>query len=711
MSYATSLLAAYPASYDTSTLLSDNLVSRSSYDNLYQPSVVPYGSTDRLLSDDLAFNPITHDISTYRPPLYSLSNSTSVFPTTKYQNSTLNNFHRPLPPNDSLASLNDITEYSESLVTASNTNTASSVARSINDNNMSGPMNILAHQQQNYNQTLNVVDSNQQSKSIWSSTQTKKKGQSDEMKKKSTLKNPTQTTTVRTQPSTGAHKDSSNDKLNDDITPVQSPLALTKQQNHLQRNATIAEIGKQPPSIDIQAWVNDTKKASPIDAKVAEQTWSVKIGQLHMVQAQHEKDKAKSSRALPHAPKKVDNKPFASKTKPVTDTKPHEPTYETTQHDSYFDTLFDGDFFRKPSTNNYSISSSFHHSKPTKSKLTSSLNNLNSKPISQRKTTRYEPPTPKRPPPTITTTSWRKQYSKQYHYDSIYPYYLYNEFTHRDFVHKDTDERFREALQKLRADRAEQQQQNINEKTAKRLHYGDYVRHSTKDALLQNAVRPSPWSDFMDLKKGNLYSLSREEKKQLYDQSKSYGERVRYRNFALNYGPETSRSYHYSAPLTDDSQESESGNETPRQRMNNSDSKSLSRTSKRPGSGSTANKTYPKQTGIRGGNRSIPNQTSRTTMRTDRSNINRQSENDDDDISNHDTNHKYKQQSKKKNVRYAKLDSNGRTTNNEDDNDNEFNNHSQRTLRAKNRDIDDDLFTVREEKTLEAFEGSRYKNR
>ena len=97
----------------------------------------------------------------------------------------------------------------------------------------------------------------------------------------------------------------------------------------------------------------------------------------------------------------------------------------------------------------------------------------------QRKTTRYEPPTIKRVQPTITTTSWRKQWPRQvryfgifrnllsiffffqYHYDSIYPYYLYDEWTYRDFIHKDTDERFREALQKLRADRAEQQQKGI----------------------------------------------------------------------------------------------------------------------------------------------------------------------------------------------------------------------------------------------------------
>ncbi|CAF0828959.1 unnamed protein product [Rotaria sordida] len=703
MSYATSLLAAYPSSYGTSTLLSDNLVRRSSYDNIYQPSV-PYGNTDRLLSDDLAFNQITHDIPTYHPPIYSLSNSTSVFPTTNYQNSTINNFHRPVPPNDSFASLNDITEYSESLVTASNTNTASSVARSINDNNINGPINIFKHHQQDNNQILNDVDNNRQHKSIWSSPETKKKGQSDEIKKKTILKNPTQ-------PTTGAHKDTSIDKLNDDITPVQSPqppLALTKQQNHLQRNAVIADVEKQPLPIDVQAWINETKKESPIDEKQAEQAWSIKIGQLHMAQVQHEKDKTKSLRALPNGPKKVDNSPFVNKTKPINDTKSREPTYEI-QHDSYFDTLFEGNYFRKPSTNNYSINSSFHHSKPTKNKLASSLNNQNSKHVSQRKTTHYEPPTTtttKRSQPTITTTSWRKQWPIQYHYDSLYPYYLYNEITHRDYVQKDTDERFREALQKLRADRAEQHQKDINEKTAKRLHYGDYVRHSTKDELLQNAVKPSPWSDFMDLKKGNLYSLSIEEKKQLYNQSKSYGERVRYRNFAMSYGADANRSYRDSAPLTDDSQEFDSGNETPRQRMNNSDSKSISRTSKRPGSGSTTHKIYPKQIGIRGGNRSIPNQTSRTTMRTDRSNINRQGENDDDDLSNYKYNNK--QPLKKKNVRYA----NGRTTTNSDDeNDNEFTNHGQRTIRTRNRDIDDDLFTVREEKTLESFEGARYKKR
>jgi hypothetical protein len=41
--------------------------------------------------------------------------------------------------------------------------------------------------------------------------------------------------------------------------------------------------------------------------------------------------------------------------------------------------------------------------------------------------------------------------------------------------------------------------------------------------------------------------------------------------------------------------------------------------------------------------------------------------------------------------------------------DNEPDNHSQRNLRIKNRDMNNDLFTVREDKTLESFEDARYK--
>jgi hypothetical protein len=352
MSYATSLLAAYPSSYGPSTLLSDDLVGRSPFDNLY-PSSVPYMSSGRLLSDDIAFNQITHDTSTYRPPLYSISNSTSVYPTNNYQT----NWHKPMPSNDSFALSNDITEYSDSLATASNTNTASSVARSINGYTMSGPMNMFSNHQQNYNPIVNDFNNNNsQQQSMWNSPQTKKKGQTNDVKPKSTLKQQPQSTKTRTQPSTVAQKK----PVDDDLTPVQSPRApLTKQQN-----GTINQIEKQPSSVDIQAWLNDTKKDSPIDDAAAEQAWSVKIGQLHMTQAQREKEKAKSSRALPNPPKKVDNKPIGSKTKPINDTKSRDPNYQI-QQDSYFDSLFDGDYFR----NDYAGNSSYHQPLSTKPKL------------------------------------------------------------------------------------------------------------------------------------------------------------------------------------------------------------------------------------------------------------------------------------------------------------------------------------------------------
>lgn len=38
---------------------------------------------------------------------------------------------------------------------------------------------------------------------------------------------------------------------------------------------------------------------------------------------------------------------------------------------------------------------------------------------------------------------------------------MHNEVLQRDLAHKDTDERFKEALSKLRAERAEQQQKEI----------------------------------------------------------------------------------------------------------------------------------------------------------------------------------------------------------------------------------------------------------
>jgi hypothetical protein len=340
MSYAASLLATYPSSYGPSTLLSDDLVNHSTFDNLYQTKV-PYMTSGRLLSDDLAFDQINYNTKTYRPSLYPIGNPTSVYSTTNYKKPLVKNQFKTVPPNDSFASLNDVTEYSGSLATASNTNTASSIARSINDNYTDGPMNMFLNYEQNYNRMSNSTNDSSPIKSNWSSPQTKQKVQSDKTKTKST----------------SIQKKSSADEYNNDLTPVQSPqlsMTLIKQPSELQRNTTINDMSKQTSSIDIQTWINDAKKESSVDEKAAEQAWSVKIDQLHHVQAQRVKEKAKSSRALPLVPKKVDNKQVQNKTKS------HDTTYQIS-HDSYFDSLFDDrDFFRNPVINDYPLNSSYH---------------------------------------------------------------------------------------------------------------------------------------------------------------------------------------------------------------------------------------------------------------------------------------------------------------------------------------------------------------
>ena len=396
MSYAASLLATYPSSYGPTNLLSDDFVQRTSYDNLYPPKV-PYMSSGRLLSDDLAFDQMNYDSKAYRSSIYPLTNNQPLYPpTTKYPKPVATN-QRKFPPTDSFASLNDITEYSDSLATASHTNTASSMARSID-----GPTNNMFP---NYHPVLNHNDNNEVNppgQSNWNSPKTKAKGKSN----------------TKTNPPTISQKKPVADEFDNDMTPVQSP-----RQHHLVAKNTFSEMTKPSPAIDIQAWVNDTEKSSPIDEKAAEQAWSVKIGQLHQAQAQREKDKAKSSRALPIPPKKVDAK---------SNPKSREPTYQV-QSESYFDTLFDGDYFRKPPSNDYSIESTLHHSTSKKNKFTNNsfgkliakhrvenysffrLDNVNTKTpkhVPSKKTPRYEPPTPKRQPPAITTSSWKKQLPK-----------------------------------------------------------------------------------------------------------------------------------------------------------------------------------------------------------------------------------------------------------------------------------------------------------
>ncbi len=338
MSYAASLLATYPASYGPTNLLSDDFVQRTSYDNLY-PSKVPYMSSGRLLSDDLAFNQLNYDSKAYGSSIYPLPNSQAVYSKPVATN------QRKFPPHDSFASLNDISEYSDSLATASHTNTASSMARSID-----GPMN---NPFSNYNPLLNNDNDGGMppGQSIWNSPKAKSKGPVHEIKGKPT---------TRTNPPTISQKKPPEDEFDNDITPVQSP----RQHNVVPKNASLTEMTKPSPAIDIQAWVNDTEKVSTINEKAAEQAWSIKIDQLHQAQAQREKDKVKASRALPIPPKKVD-----TKHKPTIDPKSRDTTYQTNS-ESYFDSLFDGDYFRKSTSNDYSIDSSLLHSTSNRKKFT-----------------------------------------------------------------------------------------------------------------------------------------------------------------------------------------------------------------------------------------------------------------------------------------------------------------------------------------------------
>jgi hypothetical protein len=275
MSYGSNVLAAYPSSYGQS---SNDRTTRSSFDNLYQ-SDVPYRNSDRIINEDLAYNQNNYDTTTtYRPPLHSNSNSSSIIPTTDSR--------KPIPPNRSADTSNDITEYADSLATGS------SVARSINHNSA----NKFSNSQQHHNLLSNNLADNSQ-------LQTTK--QSDEIKTKSPLKNPKKPT--RAQPLKTLHEKSLTDELIANVASYQSP---------------------QSSSINIEAWLNDTKKKSPVNENPPKQAWPDQI--------QHEKQNGKTSRSS----QTNESKPIGNKTKPKTNSIARGATYEI-QQDPHFDSLVD----------------------------------------------------------------------------------------------------------------------------------------------------------------------------------------------------------------------------------------------------------------------------------------------------------------------------------------------------------------------------------
>jgi hypothetical protein len=101
----------------------------------------------------------------------------------------------------------------------------------------------------------------------------------------------------------------------------------------------------------------------------------------------------------------------------------------------------------------------------------------------------------------------------------------------------------------------------------------------------------------------------------------------------------------------------------------------------------------------------ISNRSGRTTISTDHSSALRPSEEEDEDVSDFEFGRK-----QKKKLHMTRYDSSARTTTATEESETDATSE-QRSFRTKNRDTDDDLFTVREEKTLESFEGAHYKKR
>ncbi|CAF0944512.1 unnamed protein product [Adineta steineri] len=594
-------------------------------------------NTHTVFDNPYPSNQNNHDKKTYQPPSYP-------------QNS-----RKSIQGNQPIVPLNDVDEYEESIPTAS------SDARSITTNNTNGPMNKFS----NHQQPSNGVDSISQPHPNENVIQTKNKKTSDEIKTKSTFKNQKQPITTRTQPVKDVNKKILTNEFNEDIPLVQSS------------------------NTDI--WSNDTKKKSVVDEKSTKQTWAVKNDQLQMGQTQSDK----TTRSKP-----FDNKSIGNKTKPIANSIKRDKTYDG-QHDPSLDALVDEDLFPKSFSNDHIRNSTIHQSMSKKHHLPKTSSDPSSPTSSTKfpKHSQYEPPSPKRIPPTYTTSSWRKQEGLDYQSDSNPFDYSPSELMQNDYYRKDPNERFREALQKLRADRAEQQKE-LSETTAKRLQYGDHIRHSTKDELLESIIKPSPWSDFIELKKGNVLSLSNEEKRRFVKKGRSYSEKIRYRNADMWHASEEARSLQQNSSRKDDIHEFESSNFTPRQRTNNGISKSVNRTPKESDLISkikSTNKIEMKQKDARDFNQMKTNQINRTFIRTDRSYAIGLSENDYENMSDR----KSEQRNKKKKVHYAKYDSVGREISGIEKPYDRLDNLDQRNTRVKLGNINNSLFTVHEERPVE----------
>ena len=338
MSYGGNILTSFP-----STLLSDGFVQRTSFDSMYQPSM-PYTNNSRLVGDDLPLNQ-----TRYQPLPYTMTNNNTYYPNRiNYQHqdvSGANSWRGSIPAQESLVSMNDVTEYSESMATASNTNTASSVARTIEDQNYYGPAKKFSQPFQNSNGFRNPPNP-----PVHTQHQPNTKMPLKKEEKFGPAPKNHQAPQVSKKPT--------NDELENNGTS-----SFRNENPSVPKNPSNPRLEpKQPSSIDIEAWLNESKKDETGGDLSAEQAWSVKMNQLQMAQAQKIKDKARLSRALPNETKKFEQKSSGSKAK----------SNENNQdrHTTYMDSLFDGDYFRRTAPNNYQASSSFQSTKTKRPKPT-----------------------------------------------------------------------------------------------------------------------------------------------------------------------------------------------------------------------------------------------------------------------------------------------------------------------------------------------------
>ncbi|CAF0743164.1 unnamed protein product [Didymodactylos carnosus] len=770
MSYTSGLL-----SYPYPSLLTDDLSTPLGF---YESSL-PYrflsnNSTNVSLNQDLSYKPIG-GYQSYRTTNYASLSS----PLATYRSPHWSVLHSN---QNSFSSLNDFSEYSESLATASNT--ASSVARSI----INGPSLLTTtYQQPNrtvFEQTflgslwedkrdhLNLNEPTAETH-ILPNTQNSKIHPIEHIRSPTRTIKPADTKVLQNNEvfhsvqsnHIESHPPHTKDPFNTSQLPGSPGHEHNKipKQHQLDRNQTITDLPN--PMETVEAWLSGSQlkndkdndddddkvvkkneklsqknrddtpkndnnqvkhvnKGKIIDGKIGseetnqnpEHVWSIKTDQLHTIHANREKNKSKSLNRQPVLPPQKTSTNQVVKSNSTNNTARENDVAFNMRNDSYFDSLFDGVFYRKNSLLNRS-----KLAQPTSNsynKITVPKNVVKQTTQKQPRTEKYEPPSSKRINHALnTTSSWRKQLRSLGTLlpNSVLPFYMQNELTHRDFINKDEDERYREALQAIRAEKKREQGQ-VNETAVKRMSYGNYVRNSTKDALLYNAVTPRKWGDFMDVKKGNVYELSKEEKKQLYQQSKSYGERIRNRNFAIHYAEEASRLYPSTSRPSlqinnNEIQENNAESEIQRPQQTNSRAShpdTVSRTSIRPSSASTTktirtNKTFTFDKNLRSkskqkqvkSNRSSQTSYSRNQS-SDRSTM-RPSDEEDEDMSDYDNSKRlsrrdlYTQSSKRNTYENSSNRSQAKSTTASEEEEDDRDTHTQ------NEDSDESrpLFTMR----------------